>query len=172
MMTVRSWRSLLGTAAVLVSASLMLSGCSGGTGAIPPVDFGSRPTLSAAIEKYDSMLEEMKSEVSSSFGGVDWTEFQQGATIDVDTPRESAAVVNYSSAAWEANLAVRGDERDEALRVLDRVGSKYGFDDPQIVQESEDHFEVTGTDSLGAHYEFSSGNKTTLAYVTGLHLKE
>lgn len=157
---------------VLLCTVFLLSACSGKADNVSSIDFGARPSLQTVVKKYDSMLSEMKSELSKNFAGIGWSEFQQGASINVDVPGAPGQAVNYSSAAWVAELALRGDDRTKALKVLEEVGARFGFAAPQIVKDADDHLEVIGTDQLGAHYEFSSGAKTTLSYVTGIHLAE
>ncbi|WP_394938549.1 LppA family lipoprotein [Psychromicrobium sp. YIM B11713] len=136
------------------------------------IDFNSRPSLQAVVDKYDSMLERMKTELSAAFDGVQWTEFQQGTSIDVAVPGAPGQAVNYSSAAWVAELPLQGADRDKALQILSKVGADYGFAAPQTMQSNESHIEVTGSDALGARYELSSGSKTTLSYLSGLHLAQ
>lgn len=166
-------KSAVATAVIaLICAVLLVSGCSGKAENVSSIDFSSRPSLQSVVEKYDSMLQEMKSELSKVFPAASWSEFQQGTSIDVDVPGAPGQVVNYSSAAWVAELALRGDDRGKALKVLEEVGTRFGFAAPQTVKSADDHLEVTGTDQLGARYEFSSGAKTTLSYLTGLHLAE
>ncbi|NYE94716.1 hypothetical protein FHU41_000937 [Psychromicrobium silvestre] len=136
------------------------------------LDFTSRPSLQSVVDQYDSMLKELETELSKAFADAQWREFQQGTSIEVEVPHAPGPVVNYSSAAWTTELSLRGADREKALSILSETGEKYGFAAPETLQNSDDHWEVTGTDQWGARYEFSSGKNTVLSYLTGLHLEQ
>ncbi|MGI6877103.1 LppA family lipoprotein [Amycolatopsis sp. 3B14] len=135
-----------------------------------------RPTTEEVVARYRLVLDQLRDELTSTFGVQPWTEAADGVRNFNGCARAFPAVhlwdaTEQSLADLVSDVKIPEDRRSEARRLVVDFAARNGFDRIKIERAGPDTgIEIWFSDAYGGELVFGSAKRTLLGATTGCHL--
>ncbi|MFD4252243.1 LppA family lipoprotein [Amycolatopsis thermoflava] len=135
-----------------------------------------RPTTEEVVARYRLVLDQLRDELTSTFGVQPWTEAADGVRNFNGCARAFPAVhlwdaTEQSLADLVSDVTIPEDRRSEARQLVVDFAARNGFDRIKIERAGPDTgIEIWFSDAYGGELVFGSAKRTLLGATTGCHL--
>ena len=135
----------------------------------------SRPPMEEMLDHYEAMRREMVEALDREIGGLEWyaaPDMLPMGRANCSTEGAITEAQDFHPVGLTADGTYDRSDWDAAVRVVQDIGDRYGFETSGYLIDRPDDVSFIGEDRYGASYTFAMAVNSILTLRTGCHLWE